>query len=95
MALTLKHQTKPEFAARFWARLDKSFRDGNKILFQMLIWWIFQRMSYGDFTSNDVRLSYNAYFGKSINTTQWNNLVSTRFQPARDRYQAILDEVEI
>lgn len=92
MALVLQHQTKSEFALRFWARLDKAFTNGNKILFSRMVWWIYQRISDGDFTSNEVRLSYNSYFGKSLNTTQWNNLVTTRFQPARDRYQAMLDE---
>lgn len=95
MALTLNHQTKAEFAARFWKRLDEAFTRGDKILFSKLIWWIYQRIGDGDFTSNEVRLSYNLYFGKSLNATQWNNLVTTRFQPARDRYQAMIDEVAI
>ena len=95
MALTLNHQTKAEFAARFWKRLDDAFSRGDKILFSKLVWWIYQRINAGDFTSNEVRLSYNAYFGRTLNTTQWNNLVTTRFQPARDRYKAILDEAAI
>jgi hypothetical protein len=95
MAITFKHQTGGQFAARFWRRIQDAFKSGNKPEFCRLIWWIYQRIQAGDFTSNEVRLSYNAFFGKSLNTTQWNTLVTTRFSPARDRWQAILDEGQI
>lgn len=95
MAITFKHQTNAQFAARFWRKLQDALESGNKLEFCRLIWWIYQRIQAGDFTSNEVRLSYNAFFGKSLNTAQWNTLVTTRFAPARDRWQAILDEGQI
>jgi len=53
------------------------------------------RVVGGSFTSNDVRLSYNTYFNKSLNLAQWNDLITNRLIPARDRYQAILDEAPL
>lgn len=94
-AINLSHQTGTQFASRFWDKVQQSFSNGNKVYFCYLIWWIYNRVSAGDFSSNDVRLSYNSFFNKSLNLTQWNNLVNTRLIPAKDRYQAILDEGQI
>jgi hypothetical protein len=92
MALALNHQTTAQFAARFWARLQVAFDRGDKIEFCRLVWWIYQHIQAGDFTSDQVRQSYNAHYGKTLNTTQWAALVAARFVPARDRFQAMLDE---
>ena len=95
MALTLNHQTSAQFAARFWLRVQRAFNSGNKVEFCRLIWWLYNRIQAGDLTSDQVRTTYNSAFGKSLNTAQWNTLVTTRFVPARDRYQAMLDEATL
>lgn len=92
ISIILIHQTMGEFATRFWHRVSDAYVN-NKEMFSYLIWWLYNRVTAGNFTSNDVRLSYNAYYNKSLTITQWNNLVSTRIVPIRDRYQAMLDEV--
>lgn len=92
MPLELKHQTAAQFAARFWRNLEEAYRAGDKLKYHLMIWWLWTRIQAGDLTSNDVRLSYNAHFGKSLNATQWNNLVTTRFVPIKDRYLAFLAE---
>jgi hypothetical protein len=94
MALVLNHQTPAEFAARFWTRASAAYQSGDKFVYHRMIWWLWTKIQAGDLTSNDVRLSYNAHFGKSLNTTQWNNLVTTKFVPIKDRYLAILAETE-
>ena len=95
MALTLQHQTAAEFAARFWQRLRRAYESGNKQEYHRLIWWVWTRIQAGDLTSDQVRLSFNAAYGRSLNTTQWNNLVTTRFVPIKDRYIAWLAENDI
>lgn len=92
MPITLVHQTKAEFSARFWSRLKAAHLAGDKVEYSRLIWWIYQRITAGDLTSNEVRLSFNAAYGRSLTVAQWSALASTRFAPARDRYQAMLDE---
>ena len=95
MALTLNHQTQAEFAARFWARLLDAYQRGDKYEWSRLIWWIWSRIQAGDLTSDQVRQSFNAAYGRSYNTTQWNTLVTTRFLPAKDRYLAMLAETDL
>lgn len=95
MAINLVHQTAGQFADRFFARLQAAFENGNKVEFCRLIWWIYNRIQAGDLTSSQVRTAYNNYFNKSLTSTQWNALVAARFAPARDRYQAMLDEAQI
>jgi hypothetical protein len=95
MALDLQHQTAAEFAARFWARFRNVYQSGDKFEYSRLIWWIWNRIQIGDFTSDQVRLSFNAAYGRSLNTTQWNNLVTTRFVPAKDRYLDMLAEADL
>ncbi len=60
-----------------------------------MIWWIWTRIQAGDLTSDQVRLSFNAAFGRNLNTTQWNSLVTTRFVPMKDRYLALLAEAAL
>jgi hypothetical protein len=40
-------------------------------------------------------VSFNTAYGRSLNTTQWNSLVSTRFIPIKDRYLALLAETNL
>lgn len=95
VALALRHQTAAQFAARFWRELQSAFDRGDKVEFSRLIWWLYQQIQAGRLTSDQARLSYNAFFGRPLTSVQWNTLVTTRFLPARDRYQAILNETQI
>jgi hypothetical protein len=92
MALNLQHQTPAQFAARYWTALRASYDAGDKARYHYLIWWVWDRIQVGDLTSDQIRLSYNAFFDKSLNTSQWNTLVTTRFVPIKDRYLAYIAE---
>jgi hypothetical protein len=95
MALQLRHQTKAEFAARFWKRLQDAYRSGDQLTYHRLVWWVWTRIQAGDLTSNEVRLSFNAAYGRNLNNTQWTALVTTRFVPIKDRYLALLAEGDL
>lgn len=95
MALTLNHQTAAEFAARFWRTLKRAYEDGDKRRYGYLVWWIWARVQAGDLTNDQVRLSFNAAFGKSLNTTQWNTLVTTKFVPIKDAYLATINAEDV
>lgn|GEM_PF-4999962 len=95
MALNLKHQTAAQFAARFWARVRAACQAGDKREYHRLVWWVWTQIQAGHLTSDQVRLSYNNAYGKSLNTTQWNNLVTTRFVPMKNRYLALLAEADL
>jgi hypothetical protein len=95
MALDLKHQTKAQFAARFWSRLQQVRASGDQVEFARRIWWLYNRVQAGDITSNEARQSFNAAYGRNLNATQWNNFTTTRLVPIRDRYQAMLDEGDL
>ena len=92
MPLTLNHQTAAQFAARFWRNLEAAYRADDKLRYHLMVWWLWSRIQAGDLTSDQVRLSYNAHFGKSLNVSQWNTLVTTRFVPIKDRYLAFIAE---
>jgi len=94
MALDLTYQTKEEFAARFWDRLRLVYSE-DKFEFAKRVWWLSNRIADGDFTSNQVRLSFNDAYGRSLNPSQWTVFTTTRLVPIRDRYQAILDEADL
>ncbi len=95
MALPLKHQTAAQFAARFWARVRAACQAGDKREYHRLVWWVWTQIQAGHLTSDQVRLSYNKAYGKSLNTTQWNNLVTTRFVPMKNRYLELLAEADL
>jgi hypothetical protein len=95
VALNLQHQTGAEFAARFWARVQQTYAQGDKLGYARCIWWIWTRIQAGDLTSDQVRVSYNANYGKSLNNAQWNNLVTNTLVPIKDRYLAIINQVEV
>jgi hypothetical protein len=91
MALALKHQTDAQFAARFWARARAAYKPGGDNLeFCRLVWWVWNQIQIGNLTSDQVRLSFNAAYGRSLNTSQWNTLVTSKLVPAKDKYLAIL-----
>ena len=96
MALPLNHQNAAQFAERFWTRLRDAYRRGDKLRYHYMVWRIWAWIQSGDLTSEQVRVSFNSFFGTSYNAgSQWNNFVTTRFVPIKDRYLALLDETEL
>ncbi len=95
MSLNLQHQTAAQFAARFWGRVRRAYQSNDKLEFCRLIWWVWTKIQAGDLTSDQVRLSFNAAYGRSLNTTQWNNFVTNTLIPAKDRYLAILQQADL
>ena len=95
MALTLQHQTAAEFAARFWARVRAAYNAGDKYAFARLVWWAWNRIQTGDLTSDQVRLSFNAAYGRSLNTAQWNSFVTATLVPIKNRYLTMRDQADL
>lgn len=98
MALVLNHQTKAAFAGRFWTKckeLNQNTDKESKIELHKLIWWLVEKVSSGNFTNNQVRLSFNSAFERNLDAAQWLAFATTRLQPMHDRYQAFLDEVSL
>jgi hypothetical protein len=95
MALDLKHQTAAQFAARFWAKLRSAYQSGDKLTYHRLVWWIWKQVQDGSLTNDQVRLSFNAAYDRSLTTAQWNTLVSTKLVPIKDRYLALLAEADL
>ena len=95
MALNLKHQTAAQFAARFWAKVRAAYQSNNKVEYARLITWVWQRVQAGDLTNDQVRLSFNAAYGRSLTVAAWNTLVSTKLVPIKDRYLAMLAEGDL
>lgn len=95
MALTLRHQTAAQFAARFWARLRAAYAAGDKIAYGRMVWWLYGKVQAGDLTTNDVRVSFNNAYGRSLTLAQWNTFVTSTLKPIRDRYQAMRDEANL
>ncbi len=94
MALTLNHQTPAQFAARFWVKCTLAYAN-DKPEFERLVWWIWSRVVDGDLTNDQVRLSFNAHFGRSLTLAQWNSFVTSRLVPIKDRYLARLAEAAL
>ena len=95
MALNLRHQTAAQFAASFWARLRAAYAAGDKITYGRMIWWLYGKVQAGDLTTNDVRVSFNAAYGRALTLAQWNTFVTSTLKPIRDRYQAMLGEADL
>ena len=95
MSLDLKHQTAAEFAARFWAKLKTAYQNGDKQTYHRMIWWIWERVQAGDLTNDQVRLSFNNAYGRSLTVAQWNSFVTSRLIPIKDRYLAFLAEQDL
>jgi hypothetical protein len=95
MALDLRHQTAAQFAARFWAKLRAAYQSGDKLTYHRMVWWIWKQVQDGNLTNDQVRLSFNAAYGRSLNTTQWNTFVTTKLVPIKDRYLAFLAESDL
>ena len=49
----------------------------------------------GDLTNDQVRLSFNTAYGRSLTLTQWNSFVTTKLVPIKDRYLAMLAEGDL
>ena len=95
MALPLVHNTEAQFAALYWARVRLRYQQGEKFRFARLIWQLANWVQAGEITSNQVRLSFNAAYNRSLNTAQWNSFVTNTLLPIRDRYQAMLDQGDL
>lgn len=101
MPLPLNHQTAEQFAARFWARVadvHQRAREGDSAAAaerDRLMWRIWRWIQDGDLTSNQVRLSFNAYFVRSLDATQWNAFVLSRLIPMKNRHLAALAEADL
>lgn len=95
MALDLKHQTAAQFAARFWQRVQTARAAGDQYAWHRLIWWVWSKVQSGDLTSDQVRLSFNAAFGRSLNATQWTTFVQAKLVPIKDRYLAMIAEADL
>ena len=75
--------------------MRSAYASGNKLEFARLVWWAWSRIQAGDLTSDQVRLSFNAAYGRSLNTAQWNSFVTSTLVPIKDRYLAIRDQVDL
>jgi len=96
MALNLQHQTTEQFAARFWARVRAAYNaGGNNLEFCRLIWWVWNQIQIGNLTSAQVRLSFNAAYGRSLTVAQWNTLVTNKLIPAKDKWLGILAQEDL
>ena len=95
MSLTLEHQTADQFAYRFWARVKAAYQRGDKHEFARLVWWVWSRVQAGDLTSDQVRLSFNTAYNRSLNTSQWNTFVTGTLIPIKDKYLAIRDQANL
>ncbi len=95
MALVLQHQTAAQFAARFWQKLRKAYQSGDKLTYHRMVWWVWSKVQSGDLTNDQVRVSYNNAYGKSLNTSQWNSFVTIRLVPIKDRYLTFLAEGDL
>ena len=95
MALNLRYQTGEQFAARFWAAVQSAYQGGDKLRFCRLLYWLERRLVAGDITDAGARVSFNNFFGKSLNASQWTTLRNNRIKPAHDRWAAMLAEGEI
>lgn len=95
MALNLQHQTAAEFALRFWSRVREAYATGDKVEYARLIWWLANKVAAGDITDAQARTSFNTAFGQSLTAAEWTTLKTNRLIPARNRYQALLDEAEL
>lgn len=79
MALSLRHQT----AAQFAARLRERFRDAERTECARIAHWIMRRIAVGDVTENQVR---NAF---GLTVQQWNALKANKLEPLRDAWAAV------
>lgn len=92
VALDLRHQNAAQFAERYWARAWAAFARGDQFTYCRLLWWLEQRLSAGDITDNQARVSFNNAYGRSLTPQQWTTLRTARIQPAASRHQATMAE---
>lgn len=95
MALDLRHLTPAQFADRFWARLRLLYRDGNKFEFARMIHRLYSWVQAGDLTNDQVRVSFNAAYGRSLNPAQWNTFVNDTLVPIKDKYLSIIQQEDL
>ena len=94
--MNLQHQTDAELAVRFWQRLRDAYRAGDKLRYHYMVWRIWRWVQDGDLTSDQVRVSFNAFFGTNYASgSEWNTFVTTRMVPIKDRYLSFIAESEL
>lgn len=93
--ITLNEQTAAQFADRFWGEVREAFQSGDRLRYARLLWWVYEMVVGGWLTSAQVRASFNVAFNKSLDATQWNDLVNTRIVPAHDRYAGLVADTEV
>lgn len=92
MAIQLTQQTLAEFAIRFWRRMERAQREGDRYARHRLAWWLIERITAGDITDAQARNSYNNFFGASLTAGQWSTLKTNKLIPMHDRYAALIAE---
>ncbi len=94
--ISLNEQTPAQFAAAFWAILRSAYQNGDKLTYHKLVWRVWKWVQDGVLTNEQVRVSFNSFFGTSYTSgAQWNSFVTTRMAPIKDRYLALLAEQEL
>lgn len=78
MALSLKHQTAAQFAARF----REAYRNASREQAAKMAWWLIEKINAGDLTDNQCRTA----FGLSV--AKWGT-VKTRMTTLHDQYAAV------
>lgn len=100
MALQLNHQTAAQFAARLWTRVSMAHaaaRAGDAsagALRDRLVWRVWKWIQDGALTNDQVRLSFNAHFNRSLDMTQWNSFVTSHLIPMKNRHLAALAQAD-
>lgn len=87
----LEHQTLGEFADRFWTLLRR-MQDNNKEKFNQGVWWILERITAGDITDNQARVTFNTAFERSLTSGQWNTLKTNKLEPIAARHVASISQ---
>ena len=95
MALSLKHQTPAQFAARFWARVQQERARKDQTAYHRRVWQLWNWVQAGDITTAEARQSFNAAYGRSLTLAQWNSFVTSRVVPIKDRYVALQAEADL
>jgi hypothetical protein len=93
---TLNEQTGPEFASKLWAAVHSAYHRGDKFTYHRLVWRVWAWTQNGRLTSEQVRLSFNSFFGTNYTSgASWNGFTTTRLVPIKDRYLALVAEAEL
>ena len=94
--LTFIESTPAEFATYFWTILRRAFWQNDKPLYHKMVWRLWKWVTDGKLTNEQVRVSFNNYFGTNYASgSQWNTFIQNRMVPIKDRYLAMMSETEM